>query len=524
VPSTNGAAPRPTNTSTPRPTAVTYTCTNTSGQFCSYPSCQTIGADYGIGTCPSSTSFCCKPKPTNTPTPKNLCPNGSVSVCTGKTIGSSCVNAVAPGMAATCKIMPSSSACTCVTVSTNTPTNTPPTVCKNVGSQCFDPRDCCSGQCSATGSCCLSNGTASKVASNCCSGYLGNDLGGNATVCAPKPTNTPVPTPYCSSFNLNDCAFGCIPDLNGGTCKKPAVTSTPTGATGTCTTISGQWCTAGLCKDKGGTVGVGVCGSGQYCCQPNPTTCVQTGGSCLTGKCCAGNQCIDQGGYPTCYKDSQIPTLFPKLTPAATVTPGTFEQCCPRYDTAYSKNTCTGASENACNINIKYCVPSTSSTCPPYEPGTGPTGGPIVTQPPIVITKPPVTGTVCKESLTGSMLQCCHPPDSDGTSDDSLCNRAGKVTTCGGKDYCCPTLNGNWTTDMTKCNLKCTTCANGKNRSIGDADCNGVVDVNDRSIWASEFVSDGGNRTEKNNWMSDFDCNGVVDVNDRSIWSANFTI
>lgn len=51
-------------------------------------------------------------------------------------------------------------------------------------------------------------------------------------------------------------------------------------------------------------------------------------------------------------------------------------------------------------------------------------------------------------------LLSCHPPDGTSPS-DSLCNSVGRVETCGANytKYCCPTVGGNWTTDMTACPL-----------------------------------------------------------------------
>ncbi len=41
-------------------------------------------------------------------------------------------------------------------------------------------------------------------------------------ITAAPPTSRPQPTPYCSKFMKDDCAFGCIETLNGGTCRTPA--------------------------------------------------------------------------------------------------------------------------------------------------------------------------------------------------------------------------------------------------------------------------------------------------------------
>lgn len=60
----------------------------------------------------------------------------------------------------------------------------------------------------------------------------------------------------------------------------------------------------------------------------------------------------------------------------------------------------------------------------------------------------------CPNASTPTLLQSCHPEDSDGTTNDSNCNTAGRVETCGpaSTEYCCPAPGAAWTTDMTVCN------------------------------------------------------------------------
>ena len=61
--------------------------------------------------------------------------------------------------------------------------------------------------------------------------------------------------------------------------------------------------------------------------------------------------------------------------------------------------------------------------------------------------------TRCVEQCPGrdNVLRSCNPMASYGISIDSMCNKAGRVETCGGKTFCCPAPNSRWTTDMTKC-------------------------------------------------------------------------
>lgn len=57
-------------------------------------------------------------------------------------------------------------------------------------------------------------------------------------------------------------------------------------------------------------------------------------------------------------------------------------------------------------------------------------------------------GGACKEECPGSdgVLRNCT-----GTQEQSLCLWQGRKESCGGNDFCCPSANGAWTTDMTMC-------------------------------------------------------------------------
>lgn len=58
--------------------------------------------------------------------------------------------------------------------------------------------------------------------------------------------------------------------------------------------------------------------------------------------------------------------------------------------------------------------------------------------------------------------------------------------------------------------------------NLGDADGNKLVNLNDISIWRSEFLVGGLGVEVKNNWKSDFDKDGKVTMVDASIWRENF--
>ena len=75
---------------------------------------------------------------------------------------------------------------------------------------------------------------------------------------------------------------------------------------------------------------------------------------------------------------------------------------------------------------------------------------------PTAPTSKPAAQTTCVEQCPdsrGYLLNCSPPdgPESDGTPVESICNSAGRVEWCGGRQYCCPSAGGAWTTDMSAC-------------------------------------------------------------------------
>lgn len=81
-------------------------------------------------------------------------------------------------------------------------------------------------------------------------------------------------------------------------------------------------------------------------------------------------------------------------------------------------------------------TPQSTPSVPPLTPT--PTARPLCTE-------------QCPATSDGRLLRNCTPPEADGTSQDSLCNQAGRIESCGGKSFCCPIAGGQWTTDLSKC-------------------------------------------------------------------------
>lgn len=65
----------------------------------------------------------------------------------------------------------------------------------------------------------------------------------------------------------------------------------------------------------------------------------------------------------------------------------------------------------------------------------------------------------------------------------------------------------------------CSPCPVGQgDRSKGDANCDGVINVLDFSIWRLEYQDKRGDENPGDNWRADFNCNSLVTMADFSIW------
>ena len=409
--------------------------------------------------------------------------------------------------------------------------------CGGLGAGCSTSLGgCCSGYVCTYGFCtkapvptCRSLGNPCDINNPCCSPYTcSGSYGGTckSSVTAtntPKPTSTPTKKPTatpvpgaCNSGNVGNCgtAGGCssgkkctynpggmgVPSsyscVTSSSCNDPYSCNGPNGVSGLCRSP---------CLSSELDTGQSNCAyPGMRCCIPKPTA-TPTVINCGAGGSCSVQQkdftkCKDGFGYKcngTCWQKTGV-----CLTPPATSTPTTPPSgACSTYP---MPNGCNCSNGSGCSSG--YCSeagkcenpPSPSNKCPGAE--------------------------ACPNPSNKNLLQNCTPPDSDGTPNDTLCNEAGMIRPCGGKNYCCPTAGGAWTTDMTKCPAgNCTQCPGKPEAKLkGDADCSGTTNLNDFSIWRDEFISSALGQTVKNSWKADFDCNGKVNLNDFSIWRDNF--
>jgi len=334
----------------------------------------------------------------------------------------------------------------------------------------------------------------------------------------------------------------------------------------TCSNISGQYCANSptSCTNAGNSIGSGSCaGEGFVCCKNAPAPPYATPTPICNGQACV-LYCGTNGMKPTCGNNGicvcvVIPTVVPTTPPACIATPGGYcafnNKSCTDKGYSIVSGYCAGEGFVCCKpVTPPYATPTpicNGEACVLYcgtngmKPTCGnngicvcvviPTVVPTTKIPdptiPIVPTNPPPGNKcpeveACPKSTEKDLLQNCTPADADGTSKDYLCNAdmVGKRGQCGGKEYCCPSAGGAWTTDMAKCPVAaCTQCAGKPDaKGKGDADCSGSTNLNDASIWRSEFITGKLGTVIKNSWNADFDCDGKVTEEDKKIWKSNF--
>ncbi len=206
------------------------------------------------------------------------------------------------------------------------------------------------------------------------------------------------------------------------------------------------------CTEAGGTIipngSCTNCTTPRKCCKisvsvTNTPTPRPAAPSCNTGNCY--NDCICKNFAPEDCRDA---------CPTATATPTTApvsstKKCCHKYNTTYSINTCTGASQNACTINENYCVWSTSGTCPatiPTPAGGGggntptltPTNQPGNTNTPVPIaTNTPAPTNTSAPTATPTIVNTSAPGRCDASCDfDSNCESGLSCVTSLGVKRC----------------------------------------------------------------------------------------
>lgn len=178
------------------------------------------------------------------------------------------------------------------------------------------------------------------------------------------------------------------------------------------------------------------------------TTCIdpcQSDAECATGEYCYK----PATGCPVCKTKitaSPIPeaTSSPKPTnspiPTSSPTPLPYIRCCPKDNSLSAQNTCPGASENACKINIKVCDPlysvdpnakckSTATFTPIPTSSNSPMPKPTSTKTPMpTLTPVPTAGYSCTlASGQWCSLEKCSLSEGE-------CSGSG---TCSSGRFCC---------------------------------------------------------------------------------------
>ncbi|HOY61377.1 MAG TPA: hypothetical protein PK045_02630, partial [Candidatus Woesebacteria bacterium] len=291
-----------------------------------------------------------------------------------------------------------------------------------------------------------------------------------------------------------------------GNCVSSVCTSGPTPPTYTCTSLGGSCVSYGCTCGK---VSGGTCQGEDECCKPCPTSTPKPPTAMPTIKkdCCyrvygSENCSANSGSFSACNALTSKGCVWQCTVPAPTKTCSKTGGACNSQGDCCSGNVCWNGH---CYVSSGPSPTPTTGTNPPNPPG-GCSGS-----------KP---ADKCESKTLFINAQCIN---NRWDWDEQSCNSAGRTESCGGKNYCCPSTGGAWTTDMSKCPTTCTQCVGKPEaKSKGDADCSGVTNLNDFSIWRDEFITGALGVTAKNSWRADFDCNGKVSLNDFSIWRDNF--
>ncbi|MBP9817555.1 hypothetical protein KBC75_02230 [Candidatus Shapirobacteria bacterium] len=427
-----------------------------------YPttSCQIANMIYGW-TCNTTTlAWECKATtPVATVTPVNLC-GGIASVCSGKKIGDSC-NIFGTCHAGTAGVI---SDCNCKlgAVPTNTPTLTPkPTAYTPTIEPCH---------CGLVGGKYIYTGNCSQTVdgTSCNSPTPVKPTATPSVKLAPSPTVMPGVTGICRysctaegrlPANSSFCTPGCVAPLL--CCGAPIPTS---------------------------ALGDACNGIDQKCQNDTAYVCnlARTGFSsqaCATGYSCdsSGFRCVPDGSGTSTPSPTRVPTATPTLI----------------------KPTATPTSGGICILGlIGNCPVATPTAKPTSGGGSNPTDVPAT---PTMATRPSITISPSMCTMCPSDFKC-YVNNGDYKWFSSYFQGNGYVLATGAEATSCggvvkpPFLN----------------------KTKGDANCDGMVDIDDRSLWTKEYTTDRGAETMSKVWLSDFDCDSKVTIYDRSIWTQNF--
>lgn len=160
---------------------------------------------------------------------------------------------------------------------------------------------------------------------------------------------------------------------------------------------------------------------------------------------------------------------------------------------------------------------STVTTTPTATPSTTvtttPTKTPTTTMTPVATASPTVTPSLgcsppsiysCQKIKTGTTCQFENKPDG------SICKQDGTYGSC--QQGSCNTAITPFITITPDCPRK----------PEGDADCNGIVNLDDFEIFRSEFVKIRRGEQDLNNIESDFNDDGFIDIEDFAIFRLTF--
>lgn len=280
-----------------------------------------------------------------------------------------------------------------------------------------------------------------------------------------------------------------LPQILGGIAAIILVVSVATAAYFVSNRISGRQAVAPTAPESeplAADACKGKCSAKEYCddgrCRKKPDpappySCNATNCPAPDFRCSSDTNCVRVNNPPppdpvepptnlqcaSGYSCKASPSSSDKCNATCLISAGVSGSCCK------SNSACTEGA-TSCADNHKYVCqggkwtaagPCVTATGIPIPTTTQPIGGPIVTPKP---TKKPGNNpeeppeTSCIEQCPGSdgVLRSCTPPEADGSSNDSLCNLAGRVESCGGKKFCCPKPGGKWTTNMTNCSTTIT--------------------------------------------------------------------